>query len=221
MLNGISQSWLRTKATGLEDYKKTMELKGNTSNSTVFADNKGNIAYWHGNYIPIRDTAYNWSQPVDGSIAATEIAISKGYQQVLWLDAVERRYVDEVGAMNIAFLYEGKHLRTPALSGAILHGVTRDSVLTLAKDLGLTTAEERIDFHEVLADIQSGRITEVFGMGTGAVIAPVARLGYEGKDILINGGEPGPVARRLFDELTGIQYGRLPDRHGWTRTLEV
>ena len=156
-----------------------------------------------------------------GSIAATEIAISKGYQQVLWLDAVERRYVDEVGAMNIAFLYEGKHLRTPALSGAILHGVTRDSVLTLAKDLGLTTAEERIDFHEVLADIQSGRITEVFGMGTGAVIAPVARLGYEGKDILINGGEPGPVARRLFDELTGIQYGRLPDRHGWTRTLEV
>ena len=156
-----------------------------------------------------------------GSIAATEIAISKGYQQVLWLDAVERRYVDEVGAMNIAFLYEGKHLRTPALSGAILHGVTRDSVLTLAKDLGLTTAEERIDFHEVLADIQSGRITEVFGMGTGAVIAPVARLGYEGKDILINGGEPGPVARRLFDELTGIQYGRLPDRHGWPRTLEV
>ena len=156
-----------------------------------------------------------------GSIAATEIAISKGYQQVLWLDAVERRYVDEVGAMNIAFLYEGKHLRTPALSGAILHGVTRDSVLTLAKDLGLTTADERIDFHEVLADIQSGRITEVFGMGTGAVIAPVARLGYEGKDILINGGEPGPVARRLFDELTGIQYGRLPDRHGWTRTLEV
>lgn len=72
MLNGISQSWLRTKATGLEDYKKTMELKGNTSNSTVFADNKGNIAYWHGNYIPIRDTAFNWSQPVDGSIAATE-----------------------------------------------------------------------------------------------------------------------------------------------------
>ena len=72
MLNGITQSWLRTKATGLEDYKKTMELKGNTSNSTVFADNKGNIAYWHGNYIPIRDTAYNWSQPVDGSIAATE-----------------------------------------------------------------------------------------------------------------------------------------------------
>lgn len=72
MLNGITQSWLRTKATGLEDYKKTMELKGNTSNSTVFADNKGNIAYWHGNYIPIRDTAFNWSQPVDGSIAATE-----------------------------------------------------------------------------------------------------------------------------------------------------
>ena len=156
-----------------------------------------------------------------GSIAATELAIAKGYQQVLWLDAVERRYVDEVGAMNIAFLYDGKHLRTPALSGAILHGVTRESLLVLANDLGLTTSEERIDFHEVLADIERGRITEVFGMGTGAVIAPVARLGFEGRDILVNGGEPGPVARRLFDELTGIQYGRLPDRHGWTRTLAV
>lgn len=156
-----------------------------------------------------------------GSIAATELAIAKGYQQVLWLDAVERRYVDEVGAMNIAFLYDGKHLRTPALSGAILHGVTRESLLVLANNLGLTTSEERIDFHEVLADIERGRITEVFGMGTGAVIAPVARLGFEGRDILVNGGEPGPVARRLFDELTGIQYGRLPDRHGWTRTLAV
>ena len=156
-----------------------------------------------------------------GSIAATEIALAKGYQQVLWLDAVERRYVDEVGAMNIAFVYEGKHLRTPALSGAILHGVTRESLLVLARDLGYTTSEERIDFAEVLADIQSGRITEVFGMGTGAVIAPVARLGYLGQDIAINGGEPGPVARRLFDELTGIQYGRRPDPYGWTRTLSV
>ncbi len=156
-----------------------------------------------------------------GSIAATEIALAKGYQQVLWLDALERRYVDEVGAMNIAFVYEGKHLRTPDLSGAILHGVTRESLLVLARDLGYTTSEERIDFAEVLADIKSGRITEVFGMGTGAVIAPVARLGYLGQDIAINGGEPGPVARQLFDELTGIQYGRRPDPYGWTRTLSV
>ncbi len=156
-----------------------------------------------------------------GSVKATEIAIAKGYQQVLWLDAVERRYVDEVGAMNIAFVYEGKRLRTPALSGAILHGVTRESVLTLAADIGLETSEERIDFLEVLRDIERGHITEVFGMGTGAVIAPVGRLCYQDRDIVLNGGEPGPVARRLYDELTGIQFGRLPDRHGWTRQIRA
>lgn len=155
-----------------------------------------------------------------GSIAATELALARGYQQVLWLDAVERRFVDEVGAMNIAFVYDGTELRTPALSGAILHGVTRESLLVLARDLGYSTVETRIDFEEALADIESGRITEVFGMGTGAVIAPVSRLGFRGRDIPINGGEPGPVARRLFDELTGLQYGRLPDPYGWTRTLE-
>ncbi|MSR15163.1 MAG: branched-chain amino acid aminotransferase [Gammaproteobacteria bacterium] len=154
-----------------------------------------------------------------GSIKATEEALALGYQQVLWLDAIERRYVDEVGAMNIAFVYDGTHLCTPALSGAILHGVTRESILVLARDLQLTVSEDRIDFLEVLADIERGRITEIFGMGTGAVIAPVGRLGYQGRDIAINDGEPGPVARRLFDELTGIQYGRLPDRHGWIRSV--
>ena len=156
-----------------------------------------------------------------GSIAATEEAIAKGYQQVLWLDAVDRRYVDEVGAMNIAFIYDGKHLRTPALSGAILHGVTRDSILVLARDLGLTVSEECIDFFEALEDIERGRITEVFGMGTGAVIAPIGRLGYQGRDVVLNSGEPGPIARRLFDELTGIQYGRVADRHGWTQLIKV
>jgi branched-chain amino acid aminotransferase len=153
-----------------------------------------------------------------GSIKATEIAIAQGCQQVLWLDAVERRYVDEVGAMNIAFVYDGK-LLTPALSGAILHGVTRESILTLAHDLGIEAEETRIDFLEAIADIERGRITEVFGMGTGAVVAPVGRLHYQGRDIVLNGGEPGPIARRLYDELTGIQFGRLPDRHGWTRDV--
>lgn len=156
-----------------------------------------------------------------GSIAATEIALKKGYQQVLWLDAVERRHVDEVGAMNIAFIYEGKQLRTPLLSGAILHGVTRLSILQLARDLGLEVVEDRIDFAEALADIRSGRITEMFGMGTGAVIAPVGRLGYQDQEIKLNNGEPGPIARRLYDELTGIQYARRADPYGWTRLIEV
>ena len=153
------------------------------------------------------------------SLAATEAALAHGYQQVLWLDALERRYVDEVGAMNIAFVYRGKHLCTPALSGGILPGITRDSILTLAPDLGLTVEQTRIDVSEALRDIERGHVTEVFAMGTGAVIAPVGRLGYRGHDYVIQGNQPGPVAQRIYQELTDIQYGRTADRYGWTRMV--
>jgi branched-chain amino acid aminotransferase len=156
-----------------------------------------------------------------GSLCGTEKAIAAGYQQVLWLDAVERRYVDEVGAMNIAFVYEGRHIRTPALSGAILPGITRDSLLRMAPDLGYTVKEDRIDIHDALRDIASGKITEAFGIGTGAVIAPVGRFGYRGTDYAVGSGEPGPVARSFFKGLTDIQYGRVPDPYGWTRLIEV
>jgi len=156
-----------------------------------------------------------------GSLYGIEEARAAGYQQVLWLDAVERRYVDEVGAMNIAFVYDGKHIRTPELSGSILQGVTRDSILRMAPDLGYTVAEERIAIEDVLRDAQSGRITEAFGMGTGAVIAPVGKLGYQDQAVAINQGQAGPVAHRLFDELTGLQYGQRPDPYGWTRTVRV
>jgi len=156
-----------------------------------------------------------------GSLYATEDARAQGYQQVLWLDAVERRFVDEVGAMNIAFVYEGKHIVTPPLSGSILPGITRDSILHLAPDLGYSVAEDRIDIHAVLQDIENGTVTEAFTMGTAAVIAPVGRLGYRGKDVVIHGFEPGPVARALYEELTGIQYGRRPDRYGWTRVVHT
>lgn len=156
-----------------------------------------------------------------GSLAGTEEAIAAGYQQVLWLDAVERRYVDEVGAMNIAFVYHGRHIRTPMLSGAILQGVTRDSLLKLAPDLGYPVEEDRIDIHEVMRDIEAGKITEAFGMGTGAVIAPVGGLGYRGRNYSFASGQAGPVARTLFKNLTDIQYGRVPDSYGWTRIVEV
>ncbi len=156
-----------------------------------------------------------------GSLYGIEHARAAGYQQVLWLDAVERQYVDEVGAMNIAFVYDGTHIRTPALSGSILHGVTRDSILRLAPDLGYTVAEERIAIDDILRDARSGRLTEAFGMGTGAVIAPVGRLGYREEEVAINQGRPGPVAQRLFDELTGLQYGERPDPYGWTRSVRV
>ena len=156
-----------------------------------------------------------------GSLAGTQEALALGYQQVLWLDAVERRYIDEVGAMNIAFVYEGRRIRTPALSGAILRGVTRDSLLRLAPDLGYPVQEERMDLQEVLRDIQAGKITEAFGMGTGAVIAPVGCLGYQGRNYVFSAGEAGPVARKLFKSLTDIQYGRAKDHYGWTRTIEI
>lgn len=153
------------------------------------------------------------------SLYVSEKAKQQGYQQVLWLDAVERRYVEEVGAMNIAFVYDGRHIRTPALSGSILPGVTRDSVLTLAPDLGYTISEDRLDIGEVFRDLERGAITEVFGLGTAAVVAPVGRLGYQGRDVLVNGNAAGPVAERLYQALTDLQYGRTPDPYGWTLTL--
>ena len=155
-----------------------------------------------------------------GSILATEEARQLGFQQVLWLDAVERRLVEEVGGMNIAFVRHGNHISTPALSGSILPGVTRDSILRLAPDLGWTASEDRIDVNDMLADIETGRITEVFAMGTGAVIAPVGRFRYMDKDYVINDNQTGPVAQRLFDALTDIQYGRAADPYGWTQRID-
>jgi branched-chain amino acid aminotransferase len=155
------------------------------------------------------------------SLVVGERVMALGYQQVLWLDAVERRYVEEVGAMNMAFVYEGKHIATPALSGSILPGITRSSVLGLAPDLGYTVSEERIEADQVMADLRAGRITEAFGMGTAAVIAPVGKLGNEDESLIINDNQPGPVARRLYDALTSIQYGTAPDPYGWTYTVRV
>lgn len=155
------------------------------------------------------------------SLYVSEKVKQMGYQQVLWLDGVERRYVEEVGAMNIAFVVEDSHIITPALTGSILPGITRDSVLKLAPDLGYTISEERIDVYELLDDLEAGKITEVFGMGTAAGIAPVGKLGSKDREIVINGFESGPVARHLYQALSDIQYGRSPDRYGWTYVIEV
>lgn len=155
------------------------------------------------------------------SLMVGEQAQQQGYAQVLWLDALEGRFVEEVGAMNICFVYEGNHIVTPPLSGSILPGVTRDSVITLGQDMGYQVSESPVDVNELLADIESGKVTEVFGCGTAAVIAPVGKLGYQGKDYVINDNQSGPVAKHLYDELTGIQYGRIEDRFGWTHSIEV
>lgn len=153
------------------------------------------------------------------SLLVTEQVKSLGYKQVLWLDALQRRYVEEIGAMNIAFVYNGRHIVTPQLTGSILAGVTRDSVLRLAPDLGYTASEALIDVQTVLADIRSGEITEAFGMGTAAVIAPVEKFGFKGQDYVIDGGVVGPVAQDLYQTLTDIQYGRIPDPYSWTHRI--
>ncbi len=153
------------------------------------------------------------------SLFVAERVRERGYQQVLWLDATERRYVEEVGAMNIAFVYDRTHIVTPALSGSILAGITRNSVLRLAPDLGYSVSEERLDVNKVLADIRAGRITEAFGLGTAAVVAPLGMLGTEDETFVISEDEPGPVARHLYKTLTDIQYGRSADPYGWTYTV--
>ncbi|MEO8626973.1 MAG: branched-chain amino acid aminotransferase [Betaproteobacteria bacterium] len=153
------------------------------------------------------------------SLYASELARSHGYDQVLWLDAVERRYVEEAGAMSVAFVYGGEEIRTPALSGSILASVTRESLLQLAPDLGYEVTEDRIAVDEVLRDIERGDITEAFCLGTAAVVASIGRVGFYGRDYILNDMQPGPVAKHLYRALTDIQFGRSADPYGWTTLL--
>lgn len=155
------------------------------------------------------------------SLLVGEEAKERGYSQVLWLDAIEGRYVEEVGAMNICFVYGDDHIVTPPLTGSILPGITRDSVINLGRDLGYTVSEEMVDVNQMLADLESGKITEVFGCGTAAVIAPVGKFGYRDEEYIINNYEVGPISRHLYQELTDIQYGRIQDRFNWVHTIEV
>jgi branched-chain amino acid aminotransferase len=144
----------------------------------------------------------------------------QGFDQVLWLDGNEHRYVEEVGAMNIFFKIGGKVV-TPPLGGSILPGVVRDSVLTLLGDWGLPVEERRIAIDEVVAAFRSGELEEVFGAGTAAVICPVASIGFKGEVFQVAATPPGELTLRLYDELTGIQYGKLSDRHGWNVRVPV
>lgn len=153
------------------------------------------------------------------SLKAGLEAKKKGYDQVLWLDGRERRYIEEVGAMNMFFAY-GRHIVTAPLTGSILSGVTRDSVLKLAPTLGYTVEERQIDVNDLMADIRAGKVTEAFGSGTAAVITPVGKLCYKDEVQQLTGGNVGEVTQRLYDTLTGIQTGRLKDEFGWVRFVE-
>jgi branched-chain amino acid aminotransferase len=152
------------------------------------------------------------------SLLAGAKAEEKGFSQVLWLDAREKKYVEEVGAMNIFFVF-GKKIVTPNLSGSILPGITRKSVIELAKSLGYTVEERMIGIDEVINGIKDGSLTESFGSGTAAVISPVGSLNFKGEDYLVNNNQVGAITQELYTKLVDIQYGRAKDPFGWVKEI--
>jgi len=191
-------------------------------------------AYYPGGFNPVRiwvseedvravrgglgeaKTAANYAH----SLCAQTKATKMGFSQVLWLDAIEHRYVEEVGTMNIFFVIDDE-LVTPPLAGTILPGVTRDSVINLCKHWGIKVSERRISIDEVLDAARSGKLTEAFGTGTAAVISPVGLLSYQGKEVTLNKNEAGPLARRLFDFLGRLQHGEAEDTFGWVERIDT
>ncbi len=148
------------------------------------------------------------------SLAGQDEAHKQNYSQVLWLDGIEKKYVEEVGSMNIFFIIDGE-LVTPELQGSILSGITRKSVIELAKSWGLKVSERRIAIKEVADAYDAGKLDEVFGTGTAAVISPVGVLKWGDKVMTINDNKIGPVSQRIYDTMTGMQYGKLEDKFGW------
>jgi branched-chain amino acid aminotransferase len=152
------------------------------------------------------------------SLFAAEEAKHAGFTQVLWLDGVHRKYIDEVGTMNI-MVKIGDEVLTPPLTGTILPGVTRDSALTLLREWGVRVNERQISIDEVVEASRRGTLREVWGTGTAAVISPVGELAYKGQRIVVNDGRIGELTQRLYDAIVAIQYARVPDTRGWTVTV--
>lgn len=152
------------------------------------------------------------------SLKATFDAAEKGFDQVLWLDGRENKYVEEVGAMNMMFVIDGKIVTAP-LEGSILAGITRKSILRLAQDKGYQTEERRISVQELFDAYERGGLTEAFGTGTAAVISPVGEMEYRGKSMVLNDHKIGNISQEMYDTLVGIQRGDLPDTYGWTVEL--
>jgi branched-chain amino acid aminotransferase len=152
------------------------------------------------------------------SIRAGERAAEKGFSQVLWLDGVHRKYIEEVGSMNVMFKIEGT-IVTPALTGSVLPGITRKSCIELLKAWGYEVQERAISVDELITAAHSGALEEAWGTGTAAVVSPIGEIAYEGEDHQVNAGMIGEVTQKLYDTLTGIQWGKLPDTHGWVETV--
>jgi branched-chain amino acid aminotransferase len=149
------------------------------------------------------------------SIKAQEKASSKGFSQVLWLDGVERKYIEEIGTSNAFFKIDGEVITSP-LTGTILPGITRDSVICLLKHWGVKVAERRLTIQEVYDAHAAGKLEEIFATGTAAVISPVGELCWKDNTIIINNNEIGEISRKLYDTITGIQGGKIKDEFGWT-----
>lgn len=154
------------------------------------------------------------------SLKAQEIVEAQGFTQVLWLDGVEKKYIEEVGSMNVFFKIDGEII-TPALTGSILHGITRDSVIKMLKHWDLPVIERKISMEELAEAHADGRLEEAFGTGTAAVISPIGQLHWQDKEYLINNGVTGEISKKLYDTLTGIQYGKLADPFGWIEKINV
>lgn len=148
------------------------------------------------------------------SLKAGTLATKIGYSQVLWLDAHDQKYLEEVGTMNIFVRFDDE-LATPPLSGTILPGITRDSVIQLTRNWGYNVNERRISINEVIEGLRSGKVEEVFGCGTAAIIAPVGHLYYQNTEHLVSGGKIGELTQNLYDEITGIQSGEKEDPFEW------
>lgn len=150
---------------------------------------------------------------------AGQRAEEKGYSQVLWLDGVERRYIEEVGAMNVMFKINGE-IVTPALTGSILPGITRKSCIEVLRDEGYTVNERLLSVDELGEALKNGTLEEAWGCGTAAVVSPIGELCYKDTKYTINNGEIGKVTQHLYDTLTGIQWGKIEDTRGWTYPIK-
>jgi branched-chain amino acid aminotransferase len=153
------------------------------------------------------------------SLAAQREARKLGYTQVLWLDAIEQKYLEEVGTMNI-FVHFENEVATPPLQGTILPGVTRNSVLQILRDWGYNVNERRIHIDEILSGYKNGNLKELFGTGTAAVISSIGKLSYNDELLNFNSEEAGELGLKLYEEITGIQYGRVEDRYNWMTYLD-
>ncbi len=154
------------------------------------------------------------------SLIGQQKAEKLGYAQVLWLDGIHRKYIDEVGAMNVFFVIDGEVV-TPSLDdGSILPGVTRDSCIALLKSWDITVSERKISIDEIARAHKEGRLCEAFGTGTAAVISPIGELNNNGEKMILNDGKIGPISQKLYDNLTGIQWGRQADTFSWTHKVK-